>query len=194
VEQLQLVSDTEKLSDSLVKIPLPVAKPVFVLVSGLPGTGKSYFCRRLVERLPAIILESDTLRRKLFSQPDYSQNESTRLFKAIRLLAERFLRRGICIIIDATNLLERHREYLYSIAEHLDVKLVIVSIKAPPLLVKERLATRFKNSDEKSEASWEVYMKMNPSVEKIGRKHFIVDTSREITPCIDKIMRELKLR
>ena len=194
MERSQLVSDADRLTESLKELPLSVAEPVFVIASGLPGTGKSFFCRRLAEKLPAIILESDALRRLLFPQPDYSQTESTRLFKAIRLLAERFLRRGFCIIMDATNLSERYRQYLYSIAERLDVKLVVVSVEAPPLLVKERLAARLRNLGGRSEADWDVYMKMKPSVEKIARKHYVVDTSRDITPVIDKIMQEIGRR
>ncbi len=194
MEQSQFAPDVEKLADSLGGFPEPVAKPVLVIVSGLPGTGKSYFCSRLAERLPAIILESDALRKTLFPQPGYSQTESTRLFKAIRLLAERLLKRGLSLILDATNLSERYREYFYSIAERLDVKLVLVSVKAPPLLVKERLAARPGNPQEKSDAGWEVYQKMSNSVERITRKHYVADTSRDITPVLDKITREVNRR
>lgn len=194
MEKSQLASDADKLTESLKELPLPVAEPVFILVSGLPGAGKSFFCRRLVERLPAIILESDALRRMLFSQPDYSQTENIRLFKAIRLLTERLIRRGFCVIMDATNLSERYREYFYSITERLDVKLIIVSVEAPPPLVKKRLAARLGNTGERSQADWEIYMKMKPSVEKIARKHYIVDASRDITPVIDKVMREIGRR
>ena len=191
MDRSQLVSDADRLAESLEKLPLPVAEPVLVIVSGLPGTGKSFFCRRLAERLPAVILESDSLRRLLFPQPDHSQTESTRLFKAIRLLTERLLRRGFYIIMDATNLSEYHRRYFYSIAERLDVKSIVVSVEAPPSLVRKRLAARLGNPGERSAADWNVYMKMKPMVEKIGRKHYVVDTSRDITPVIDKIMQEI---
>ncbi len=194
MDKSQLVADSDRLFKSLNQIPLPVATPVLALVSGLPGTGKSFFCRRLVERLPAIILESDNLRRILFPKPNHSQTESTQLFKAIRLLAERLLRKGFCIIIDATNLSERYRQYFYSITERLDVKLVVVSVEAPPSLVKERLAARLGKQGENSEADWDVYLKMKLSVEKIERKHYVADTSRDITPVIDKIMREIGRR
>lgn len=194
MEQPQLVSDVDKLAESLGELPGLVAEPVLVVVSGLPGTGKSYFCRRLTDRLPAIILESDALRKVLFLQPSHSLTESARLFKAIRLLVERLLKRGFCLILDATNLSERYREYFYSIAERLDVKLVLVRVEAPPLLVKERIADRLVDVAENSTAGWEVYMKMKPSVEKITRKHYVVDTSRDITPVLEKVMREIGRR
>jgi len=190
VEQVQ-PADVDVLAKSLGELPQAVARPVLVVVSGLPGTGKSYFCRCLSERLAAVILESDALRRTLFPQPSHSQQESARLFKAIRQLAERLLRQGRCIILDATNLSERYREYLYSIAGRLEVKLVLVSVRAPSPLVRERLAQRASSGEGNSDAGWEVYQKMKSSVEKIRRKHYVADTSRDITPVIEKIMREV---
>jgi predicted kinase len=194
VEQSQIVSDVEKLAGSLGELPELVAKPVLVIVSGLPGTGKSYFCRRLAERLPSVTLESDALRRVLFTLPSYSLPESAQLFKAIRLLIEKLLKKGVSLILDATNLSERYREYLYSIADRLEVKLIMVRVEAPASVVKERLRARLKNPEEKSDADWEVYQKMKTSVERITRKHYAVDTSRDIAPVLDKIMREVKSR
>jgi predicted kinase len=194
VGQSQIVSDVEKLAGSLGELPELVVKPVFVVVSGLPGTGKSYFCRRLAERLPSVILESDALRRVLFPLPSYSLPESAQLFKAIRLLIERLLGKGVSLILDATNLSERYREYLYSIADHLAVKLILVRVEAPLSVVKERLRARLKNQEEKSDADWEIYQKMKPSVERITRKHYAVDTSRDVAPVLDKIIREVKSR
>ncbi len=192
MEQSQIVFDVEKLAGSLGELPGLVAKPVLVVVSGLPGTGKSYFCRRLAERLPSVTLESDALRRVLFPLPSYSLPESARLFKTIRLLIEKLLKKGVSLILDATNLSERYREYFYSIAGRLEVRLILVRVEAPPSVVKERLRARHKNSEEKSDADWEVYRKMKPSVEKIARRHYAVDTSRDITPVLDKIMREVR--
>ncbi len=107
------------------------------------------------------------------------------------MLTERFLKNGFCTIVDATNLSEHHREYFYHITERLEVKLIIVSVQAPMSLVRKRLVVRLKNRDEKSEADWGVYKKMEPSVEKITRKHFVVDTSIDITSGIDEIMSEI---
>ncbi len=191
MENTQLVSDVERLSESLGQLPEPAAEPVLVVVSGLPATGKSYFSSRLAERLPLVILESDALRKTLFSSPSYSSKESSQLFRAIHLLVERLLKRGISLILDATNLSERYREYLYSIADRLDVKLVLVRVEAPPEVVRERLESRLENSGSKSDADWAVYRRMKSSVQKIHRNHYAVDTSRDITPVLDKIVKEV---
>ncbi len=192
VENTQLISDVQLLTESLGELPEPVAKPTFIAVSGLPGTGKSYFCSQLAERLPFVILESDALRKALFSSPSYNSKESSHLFRTVHLLIERLLKKGIPVILDATNLSEQYREYLYSIADRLDIKLVMVRVKAPPQVVHERLRTRLENSGDKSDADWAIYRRMESSVQKISHNHYAVDTSRDITPVLDKIVREVR--
>jgi len=95
------------------------------------------------------------------------------------------------LILDATNLSESHREHLYSIAGRLGVKLILVRVEAPPQVVYERLKTRRENSEGKSDADWKVYQRMEPTVQKIRRNYYAVDTSRDITPVLDKIVREV---
>ncbi|MFQ5996744.1 MAG: AAA family ATPase [Dehalococcoidales bacterium] len=191
--ETQVISDAQRLSESLGQLPEPMVKPAFIVVSGLPGTGKSYFCRKLAEKLPFIILESDALRKTLFPVPTYSPPESSRLFQAVHHLIEGLLKKGIPLILDATNLSERYRERLYHIADHLPSKLILVRVEAPPEVVYQRLKARSaeNSSESSSDADWAVFQKMKSSVQKISRNHFAVDTSRDITPVLDKIVREV---
>ena len=186
-------SDVAILWQSLEAIPEPFAKPVFVVVSGLPGSGKSYFCRQLAQRFPLLILETDRLRKALAPRPSYSAQESARLFEACHLLIEGFLKKGIPLVLDATNLVERHREILYHISEKAGAKLILVQVDAPPEVVLQRLDGRSQGSDpsDNSEADIKVYNRMRPSAERIQRDHFQVDTSNDLTPALDKIMREI---
>jgi len=192
VDSTQLTSDVERLAESLGELPEPEAKPVFIAVSGLPGTGKSYLSSKLAERLPAVILESDALRKALFPSPTYSPEESSRLFQACHRLIEKLLKKGIPLILDATNLSERYRERLYSIADRLDVKLILVRVTAPPQVVYTRLKARLDNHEGNSDADWAVYQRMKSRVQRIRRNHYVVDTSEDITPALDKIVREAK--
>lgn len=187
-------SDVDRLISSLPQWPPPVARPVILVVSGLPGSGKSYFSRRLVEQLPLLLLESDALRQVLFPNPGYTGRESSQLFRACHLLIEGLLRKGIPVLLDATNLVEENRERLYHIAEHTGAKLIIVHLKAPPEVVRERLRGRSDGVDveDKSTADWQVYDRMRSTAEPIRRNHFVVDTSRDISPAVAKVVRETK--
>jgi len=194
VTETQIISDTEKLLENLEQLPEPVVKPALVVVSGLPGTGKSYFCRRLAERTPIIIMESDVMRKTLFPSPTYSATESVRLFQAIHHLIEHLLKKGISLVLDATNLSERNRERLYHIAYQINARLVMVRVEAPPEVVQERLRNRADGTgseEDQSEADWAVFQRMKTSVQQIRRHHFAVDTSRDIAPVLDKVVREV---
>lgn len=186
--------DVARLRESLKELPEPQVKPALVVVSGLPGTGKSYFCRQLAARYPLVILESDALRKVLFSAPTHQEEENVRLFKALHGLIAELLSRGISLALDATNLEEKNREKLYRIAERAQAKLVMVQVKTAPEVVKQRLEERKQSKErpDSSEADWYVYERMKPVEEKISRPHLVVNTSRDIRPVLDKVMRELR--
>jgi predicted kinase len=186
------MDDVQTLRQRLGPLPEPMVYPPFIVVAGLPGTGKSYLCHRLAERFPLLILESDALRQTLFDHPSYGPEESARLFRAIHLLIEQLLKKGIPLALDATNLSESNREYLYHIAERWDVKLILVWVEAPDDVVRQRLEERSRTAlrEDNSQADWSVYLKMRDSAQPIRRHHFVVDTSRDISPVLMKIARE----
>ena len=62
----------------------------------------------------------------------------------------------------------------------------------PLTTIKTGLATGSENPDSKSDADWVIYQRMKPLVQKIRRKHYAVDTSQDITPVLDKIIRETR--
>jgi predicted kinase len=186
-----LDEDVQKLRGSLDGLPQPQVEPAFIVLSGLPGTGKSFFCRKLAERLSFLILASDALRKVLFPSPQYSEHENKRLFSACHVLIEDLLRTGIPVIFDGTNLLEHHREYLYRAAERAGARLILVWVEAPTEVVRERLLARERAAVPQydSGAGWEVYVRMKPRREKISRNHLVVDTSQDITAAVDRIVR-----
>lgn len=189
-------SDLDRLRAGLGPLPEPVVEPPLVMVSGLPGTGKSYFCRRLLEKLAAVRVESDSLRRVLCSSPTYSIEESARLFPLLHQLVDELLTRGIPVVYDATNLAEHDREYLYNIAHRRSARLILVRVEAPAEVVQARLQRRAAgaSADDRSDADWQVYQRMKQAVEPMRRSHFVVDTSRDIGLVIDKIVREANRR
>lgn len=188
----QIYSDVQRLKESLGELPEPIVKPFLILISGLPGTGKSYFSRRLTERLSCVRLESDELRKTLFPSPGYSAGESKRLFSALHKLIEELLQQNIPVLLDATNLIEHHREKLYHIADRLEVKLILVRVEAPAEVVQERLQARSDGQDDSSDADFSIYQRMKQRAQRIRRQHFAVDTSKDISPVIEKIVREAK--
>ncbi len=191
----ELPTDVQRLLDALPQpMPLPVVRPGLVIVSGLPGTGKSYFSHRLVQRAPLALVESDAMRKALFPQPRYAAEESARVFTAIHGLIDALLAEGIPVLLDATTLLEAHREPLYDIAARRKAWVVMVLTVAPSQEVRRRLDRRPSQSWrlDSSDADWNVYERMRYAQEPSSRPHHRVDTARDITPVLDKVVEEIQ--
>ncbi len=89
--------------------------------TGLTGTEKNYFSRRLAERIPVSALESDTLRR-VFSRYWIGSEESTQKFCAIHRWVEEVLASGTFLVRCDTSLAERLRESLYANADRISAQ------------------------------------------------------------------------
>lgn len=187
----EAVARTEAL---LPQNPPTTASPALLMLSGLPGAGKSYLAQCLAQRLPFVILESDRVRKALFPQPTYSSEESTLVHRVCRIMMERLLARGVNVIYDATNLSEFHRRFIYHLADKLGVKLVVVRTVASEEVIKARLEARKEKPawGDASDADWEVYKKMLSLQEPIERPHLVVDTSQDIDGAVAKVLRQLR--
>lgn len=171
--------------------PLPAPRPpALVVMVGPPGTGKSYLVRRIAERVPMRIVETDEIRRQLAPRPTYSWQENRRVFQMAHRKIDRLLRRGKDVLFDATNIYERGRRTLYRIAESDGARLLIVRTVAPDEVVAERLRRRVERPSpgNRSEADWEVYSRMKAEFEEIERPHLVVDTSLPLQPALDEIV------
>lgn len=153
--------------------------PSLVLTVGLPGSGKSTFCRALAARTGATVLESDALRGLLFHQPGHSVEESRQLFRVIYAAAEVLLQEGTSVIIDATNLRERDRRPAYALSQATGARLLLVHFSAPESVIAARLAGRVagENPDDCSTAGMAVYLRMRETQEPLAREHMQIDTS-----------------
>lgn len=167
---------------------------VLVLLVGPPGTGKSYLARRIAERFPMAIVETDEIRRQIAHPPTYSPRESGRVYLTAQRRIERLLREGRAVLFDATNLYERGRKKLYRIAEKYHARLLIVRTTAPEPVIEERLRLRKLGVEplDLSEAGWEVYSRMKGELQDIRRPHMVIDTSRELQPALESILRFLR--
>jgi predicted kinase len=187
-----LIRDAQRLLESLGPLPEAGGRPVFIALSGLPGTGKSYFSQKLAQRLPLAILGSDALRKALFPHPNYSWRESARLFQACYYLIEELLRKSISLVLDATNLSERYRRQLYHIAERVGVKFILIRVDAPVKIVKQRLESRAKDNISSSDADWAVYQYMKTRMDKIRHPHRVLNTTQDISTVLDWIVQQVK--
>lgn len=191
----RLDSFVAKVEEQLANTDETTINPVLVMLSGLPGTGKSHLARRLTEVLPFVIIESDRVRKLLFPECEYTGEESYWVHRTCHALMSKLLESGVRVIYDATNLHERHREMVYRLAERASAKLLIVKTVAPQQVVEDRLRRRYVEGspdEETSDADWTVYRRMAGQVDPIGRNYVVVDTTEDPTCAITRLLRLIR--
>jgi predicted kinase len=182
----------QALYSDLLKYPQKIARERYLIVlSGLPGNGKSHFANKLSQRIPVLIVGSDRIRKALVAKPKYNPGEHARVFSACHQLIEDLLQEGYRVVFDATNLTESVRHTLYDIAENTETPLSIIWFTAPIDVVRRRLDARAAglSIDSHSDADWQIHCRLRPSEEPINRPHLIVDSSQDISPLVDQVVR-----
>ena len=162
---------------------------MLVLITGLPGTGKSTIAMHLARRLRATVLRTDVIRKQLFPQPNYTEEEKELVYKVTFLIAEYLLRAGKNVILDGTFYKRSLRERVYRLARDLRKRLIIVECCAPEAVVKQRMEARAKKKNIPTDADFEVYKKIRDQFEPLRRQRVIVDTSNPLEENLSEIMR-----
>lgn len=87
-----------------------MARPIFIMMVGVPGSGKSTRAKELAVEFEAEIFSSDEIRAELYGDA----SDQTDHAKVFRLLESRLLdclKRGKSAIYDATNISSKHRAH-----------------------------------------------------------------------------------
>ncbi|MBI3744780.1 MAG: ATP-binding protein [Chloroflexi bacterium] len=152
-----------------------------VMLCGLPGSGKSTAARWLGPRLDAIVVESDAVRRALIEHPVHGNAENAYVFAVIHRVVDSLLCRGHRVILDATNLVERHRRIVRAIALQRNAPMFVLRLTASNAIIRDRLRLR-----RSGEAQWDVYQRMRMSSEPISGAHTSLDTSGDTREALER--------
>lgn len=157
-----------------------------ILLSGLPGSGKTTFALRLAGALGARHVESDAIRRSLASQPRYTSDEHARVFAIAERQAAAALERGQHCIVDATNLTAGDRRRFVRLARRIGARLIVVRLTAPDATVRERLARPRQGF---SQAQTAVYDQMRDREQPVNQPHIVVDTRFDLSASVSLVVR-----
>ncbi|HEU4422649.1 MAG TPA: AAA family ATPase [Pilimelia sp.] len=125
-----------------------------VLVGGLPGTGKSTLAGRLADRLGAVLLSSDRIRKELAGLPPqqpaparyahgiYTPAWTERTYAELVARADALLQRGESVVLDASWSRAKHRDWAAEAAARTHSTLVALHCAAAPGVVAARLRHR----------------------------------------------------
>ena len=145
---------------SLSELECPDRRPALVLVSGLPGTGKSTLAKSLADVAHFDeVLRTDVVRKDLASQSAasadlYSADRTERTYDECWCRARKRLLTGGRVLVDATFQRESFRHRFLQMALDCGVRAVWLECHAPADVVQQRLLSRH---GDPSDADWSVY-------------------------------------
>ena len=160
------------------------------MLVGPPASGKSRLARRLGTALDAQVVESDRVRKQLFAEPRYTGGEHAAVYGWCHTILRSALVVGRNVIFDATNLEERSRRKVYSIAEQCDARLAIIWVTCPPSVVQQRLLRRQlrEDKDDLSDADWPVFLELRRKAEPIRRAHVVLNTAADYETVLQRLL------
>lgn len=147
---------------------------LYVMV-GLSGTGKSTAADIISQKTGASKHNSDIIRKEITSgSPTYSGDESQRVYDEMYKRAERDLKKGNDVVLDATFTLEIGRRSAEKLANRLDAELKLIHVTCSESVAKKRIRNR---TNDESDATVEVYEKLKNDFEPLQRDHIKIDNS-----------------
>lgn len=180
--------------------------PVVLVFMGNVGTGKSTLAEHLSEKLDLPLYSSDRIRKTMGGipldrrTPDgkreklYSAGMSDKTYGSMHQSAGEELRKGRCVVLDATYSSPARRETLRNILDALDAGYLFIECRADDATIRNRLKQRETNGKTISDARLEDLDKLgdiySPPREIDDRYLVTIDTGRSL----EKTMEELYMK
>jgi aminoglycoside phosphotransferase family enzyme/predicted kinase len=153
-KRAKLYRETHRYMNLAYRYAVQFTRPTIWVVCGLPASGKTTIAKELAKILNVKLLQSDVLRKKLFSlQPldhrdlpfgegIYSKEATSLTYGKLLLLAQEELEKSRSIILDATYGSQHHRDEVIRLARDLDANIIFFECIAPYQILKKRLSER----------------------------------------------------
>lgn len=159
-----------------------------ICVTGLPGSGKSFFASRLAKSINADHLNSDRLRNNLGLRGNYSAEAKEIVYNALFEQTKKALIDNQSIVLDSTFYQESVRDLYESLSRSLGVPIVWIAITASEETIRERT----EKQRPYSEADFEVYQSIKAKFENLKHIDLSLDSdSDSVEEMVDQTMAHL---
>jgi predicted kinase len=147
---------------------------MLVVVCGLPGVGKSTVAGLVADRLGGTRIRTDEVRQELVANPEYTPEETARVYDELFARAERAIDEGEHVVLDGTFKDAERRERAANLAAEQDVPFRLLKVECTEQVATERIENR---EDDPSEADVSVYVSLREEFDPVSMTHTTVDNS-----------------
>jgi predicted kinase len=155
---------------------------VLVVVSGLPGTGKSAITDVLGHEIGASVLSVDPIEAAIWRcgiTPSFETGIAA--YEVAAVLAEHQLSLGLTAIVDSVSSIEVARDMWRQAASRADAELRIIEvICSDERIHRQRLSSRRRNIDGFPEPSWDEVQQRRAEWEPWTDDRLVIDSMRSI--------------
>ncbi len=145
-----------------------------IMVTGLPGTGKSTFAAALSEAINAVHLNTDVIRDALGKRGQYDDDSKTAVYHALLDQAAKCLANGQTVVVDGTFFQQSFRESFRRLATDARTSISWIEICAYEALVR----TRVSQQRAYTEANFDVYLSIKAQYEPLTIAHLKLRSDR----------------
>lgn len=143
--------------------------PTIVVTMGLPASGKTTLARGLACHLGLVHLSSDVVRKSLaglrpsdrrvaaFGRGIYGRSMTRQTYATMRRWAQRWLRRGYSVVVDATFGQVAEREAIRRVAARAGARLCVLVCQSDEATIRRRLAARETDVLTSSDAGLDIW-------------------------------------
>lgn len=159
---------------------------MLIVVTGLPGTGKTTIAEALAKETDAVVFSTDKIRKMIFEKPVYDEEDKRIVYDELFSQTGKYLAMGKNVILDGTFYTKVLRQRAKEVGKSFREEVYFVYCETPEELLKERINKR---KDKFSDADYSVYLKMKKIFEEFEEDVIIIDTSNPVNTNIDIIKR-----
>jgi len=160
------------------------SRPMLVVVCGLPGVGKTTVARAVVDRIDAVHVRTDEVRKDILEDPQYSDEEKRRVYDAVFDRAREGLDSGPPVVVDGTFSKPVYRETSLDLAADLGVPYHLLKVECDPDVVEERIRER---EEGYSDADFTVHQEYRDEFVPVEFEHEVIDNSRNERATVEQV-------
>jgi predicted kinase len=160
-----------------------------IIVSGLPGVGKSTITENLSQKLKFPAFSVDPIESSIINSGiKRSFKTGLAAYIVVETLAAEQLKLGLSVIIDAVSPVKEARKMWQSLSDKYDAQLIIIECVLNPDLHKKRIEARVRNMHGIPEVTWEDVKNQRKQYLKWKQNRLILDMASSIADNVDKVL------